>query len=103
METILQKEEGAFDLILHELDSTFRYNEDLEMPRTFDRFFYGTTRRPEQALMSYVADHREALHEVEKHGVQVSEKVSGWILLTRLGLLGEQKQLIQSQCPQAVL
>ena len=69
------------------------------MPRAFEKFFYGTTRRPEQTLLSYVADHREALGEVEKHGVQISDKVSGWILLRRSGLTHEQKQLILSQNP----
>ena len=99
VETILAKEDGGFDLILAELDATFRYNEDVEMPRAFERFFYGLNRKPDQTLMAYVADHREALHEVEKHGVQISDKVSGWILLRRSGLSSEQKQLIQSQCP----
>eukprot|EP00435_Cladocopium_sp_Y103_P067059 s369_g29.t1 len=99
VDTILAKEEGAFDLILAELDATFRYNEDVEMPRAFEKFFYGTTRKPDQTLLSYVADHREALGEVEKHGVQISDKVSGWILLRRSGLTHEQKQLILSQNP----
>ena len=84
VETILSKEDGGFDLILAELDATFRYNEDVEMPRAFERFFYGLNRKPDQTLLAYVADHREALHEVEKHGVQISDKVSGWILLPPL-------------------
>ena len=99
VETILAKEDGGFDLILAELDATFRYNEDVEMPRAFERFFYGLNQKPDQTLLAYAADHREALHEVEKHGVQISDKVSGWILLRRSGLSSEQKQLIQSQCP----
>jgi hypothetical protein len=99
VDNILAKDEGAFDLILAELDATFRYNEDVEMPRAFEKFFYGTARKPEQTLLSYVADHREALGEVEKHGVQISDKVSGWILLRRSGLTHEQKQLILSQNP----
>ena len=96
---ILAKEQGAFDLLISELDTLFRYNEDVEMPRAFEKFFYGLNRKPDQTLMAYVADHRQALHEVEKHGVQISDKVSGWILLRRAGLTTEQKQLIQSQCP----
>ena len=99
VDVILAKEEGAFDMLITELDSLFRYNEDVEMPRAFEKFFYGMSRRPDQTLMAYVADHRQALHEVEKHGVQISDKVSGWILLRRVGLTQEQKQLIQSQCP----
>ena len=34
------------------------------------------------------------------HGEQISEKVSGWIRLRRSQLSSEQKQLIQSQCPE---
>ena len=75
VETILAKEEGAFDLILNELDSTFRYNEDVEMPRAFEKFFYGVSRKDGQTLINYMADHREALMEVEKHGVKVPDKV----------------------------
>ena len=45
VETILAKEDGGFDLILAELDATFRYNEDVEMPRAFERFFYGLNRK----------------------------------------------------------
>jgi hypothetical protein len=99
VDNILAKDEGAFDLILAELDATFRYNEDVEMPRAFEKFFYGTSRKPDQTLLSYVADHREALGEVEKHGVQISDKDTGWILLRRSGLTHEQKQLILSQNP----
>ena len=38
VDNILAKDEGAFDLILAELDATFRYNEDVEMPRAFEKF-----------------------------------------------------------------
>lgn len=37
----LLAKEDAFDLILNELDKTFKYNEQVEMPRAFERFFYG--------------------------------------------------------------
>ena len=99
VDTILGKDEGAFDLLIKHLDGMFKYNEDVEMPRAFERFFYGTTRRPEQTLLSYVSEHKEALAEVEKHGVQIADKVNGWILLRRSGLTSEQKQLIMTQCP----
>ena len=36
VETILAKEDGGFDLILAELDATFRYNEDVETGQTPD-------------------------------------------------------------------
>ena len=99
VDAILAKDQGAFDALITKMDSLFRYNEDVEMPRAFEKFFYGLNRRPDQTLMAYVADHRQALHEVEKPGVQISDKVSGWILLRRSGLTAEQKQLIQSQGP----
>ena len=99
VDTILGKDEGSFDLLIKHLDGMFKYNEDVEMPRAFERFFYGTTRRPEQTLLSYVSEHKEALAEVEKHGVQIADKVNGWILLRRSGLTSEQKQLIMTQCP----
>ena len=47
------------------------------MPRASEKLFYGTSRKLDQTLLSYVADHRETLAEVEKHGVQIFDKVSG--------------------------
>ena len=41
--------------------------------RAFEKFFYGVSRKDGQTLINDVADHREALMEVEKHGV------AGWI------------------------
>ena len=90
-------DENGFDLILAELDKTFKYNDQVEMPRAFEKLFYGCTRRDGQTLLNYVADHREAMMEVEKHGVVIPDKVAGWILLRRSGLSIEQKQLIQGR------
>lgn len=67
------------------------------MPGAFELFFY--SRRDGQTLLSYVVEHREALHEVEKHGVVIPEKIFGWLLLRRAGLSFEQKQLIQGRAP----
>ncbi|CAE7928185.1 GIP [Symbiodinium necroappetens] len=61
------------------------------------RYFYGGARRPDQSLLAYCADHREALREVQKHGIKIPPEVDGYILLRRSGLTNEQKQLIQSQ------
>ena len=60
-------------------------------------FFYGLFRGLDQTLLSYCSDHREALREVEKHGIKIPPEVEGWILLRRAGLSAEQMQLIQSQ------
>ena len=89
--------EDGFTLILKELDKTFQYDDQVEMPRAFEKFFYGVSRRDGQTLINYVADHREYLMEVEKHGVKIPDKVSGWLLLRRAGLTMEQKQLVQGR------
>lgn len=47
--------------------------------------------------MQYVANHKEAVREVEKHGIKIPEVISGWLLLKRSGLTVEQKQLIQGR------
>ena len=48
--------------------------------------------------MSYCAEHREALREVEKHGVKLSPEITGWLMLRRSGLSQDQKHLVQSRC-----
>ena len=92
--------EDGFQLILDELDKTFKYDDQVEMPRAFENFFYKTSRRDGQSLLSYVADHREALGEVERHGITIPDKISGWLLLRRAGLSMEQKQLEQGRGPE---
>ena len=89
--------EDGFMLILKELDKTFQYDDQAEMPRAFEKFFYGVNRREGQTLINYVADHREYLMEVEGHGVQIPDKVAGWLLLRRAGLTMEQKQFVQGR------
>ena len=89
--------EDGFAMILAELDKTFKYDDQVEMPRAFEAFFYKTSRRDGQTLINYVADHREALQELEKHGVVIPDEVAGWLLLRRAGLSFEQKQMIQGR------
>ena len=93
------EDEQGFESILKELDKTFKYDDQVEMPRAFERFFYGTSRRDGQTLLNYVAAHREALTEVEKHGIKLPDNVAGWVLLRRAGLTTEQKQLVQGRAP----
>ena len=88
--------EDGFTLILNELDKTFQYDDQVEMPRAFEKFFYGV-RRDGQTLICHVADHREYLMEVEKHDVKIPEKVAGWLLLRQAGLTMEKKQLVQGR------
>ena len=94
----LMEDDQGFSKTLDLLDQAFKYDSRVEMPRALEKFFYATSRRGEQTLLSYVSDHREALREVEKHGIKIPENVSGWLLLRRSGLTTEQKQLIQSRC-----
>ena len=44
-----------------------------------------------------MADHREALAEVEKHSISIADKVAGWLLPRRAGLFTEQKQMLQGR------
>ena len=71
------EDEQGFETILKELDKTFKYDDQVEMPRAFERFFHGTSRRDGQTLLNYVAAHREALTEVEKHGIKLPDNVAG--------------------------
>ena len=43
----------------------------VEQLRSFEKFFYSLSRRYDQTLMLFCAEHREALREVEKHGVKL--------------------------------
>ena len=89
------EDKDGFDLILRHLDQTFKYDDQVEMLRAFERFFYGTSRREGQTLLNYVAEHREALAELEKHDIRLPDRVAVWVLLRRAGLSQEQRQLIQ--------
>ena len=71
------EDDQRFESIHQELDKTFKYDDQVEMPRTFERFFYGTLRREGQTLLNYVASHREALTEIEEHGIKLPDTVAG--------------------------
>ena len=92
------EDKDGFNMIMEVMDKTFRYDSRVEQPRSFERFFYSMSRRSDQTLMSYCAEHREALREVEKHNIKLPSEVTGWLMLRRSGLTQEQKQLVQGQC-----
>ena len=92
----LVDEDEGFTRALKILDSCFKYNEKVEMPRAFEKFFYSLHRHPTQTLLSYTTEHREHLREIEKFGVKIPPAVSGWLLLRRAGLTAEQRQLVQT-------
>ena len=98
VESFIEDKDG-FDKVLAVLDKAFKYDDRVEMPRALEKFFYTMGRRGDQTLMAYCADHREALRQLEKHGITIPDNVVGWLLLRRSGLTLEQKQLIQSREP----
>ena len=63
----------GFQKTLDLLDKAFRYDARVEMPRALEKFFYAINRKSDQTLLHYVSDHREALREVEKHGIQLPD------------------------------
>ena len=92
----LADEEEGFTKVLQMLDACFKYNEKVEMPRAFEKFFYSLYRQPTQTLLSYTTEHREHLREIEKFGVKIPSAISGWLMLRRAGLTAEQRQLVQT-------
>ena len=92
----LADDEDGFNKVLQMLDACFKYNEKVEMPRAFEKFFFHLQRRPDQTLLAYTTDHREHLREIEKYGVKIPTAVAGWLLLRRAGLTMEQRQLVQT-------
>ena len=98
----LADEDEGFSRVLQMLDACFKYNEKVEMPRAFEKFFYSLHRRADQTLLSYTTEHREHLREIEKYGVKIPTAVSGWLLLRRAGLTVEQRQLVQTNVGSAM-
>ncbi|CAJ1433599.1 unnamed protein product, partial [Effrenium voratum] len=89
--------ENGFEQVVAQLDLAFKYDDRVEMPRTFERFFYNLSRKPHQNLLAYCTEHREHLREVERHKVVIPPAVSSWLLLRRAGLTAEQRQLVLGQ------
>ena len=90
-------QDDGFETILKELDRVYQYDARVEMPKAFEKFFYGLSRPPGQTLIHYCSNHREAARELEKHDVKLPDPVGGWLLLRRSSLSQEQRQLVLSQ------
>ena len=96
-----KEDETGFDQVLVQLDKRFKYDDCVEMPRApekMEKFWHGSTRRGDQSLMQYCADHREARRNLEKHKITLPYTASGWLLLRRSSLTYEQRQMVQMQC-----
>ncbi|CAJ1462230.1 unnamed protein product [Effrenium voratum] len=88
------KDDGFQDVI-QQLDKAFQYDR-VEMPRTFEKFFFRLQRRPEMNLLTYCTEHREHLREIEKHKINLPPTISEWLLLRRANLTAEQRQLVMT-------
>ena len=82
-----------------ELDKCFKYDSRVEASRSMELLliFFTMGRRPEQTLLTYVAEHKERKREIERHGIKVPDAISGWLLLRRAGLILEQRHLAMSR------
>ena len=92
---LLEKENGL-DVILTRLDKQWQYDEKVEMPETFEKYFFKMNRQPGQTLLAYCTESAQALRELTKYEVKIPDEVAGWLLLRRSGLTKEQKQLVQT-------
>ena len=93
----LAESEDGFPRVLALLDKCFKYDSRVEAPRSMELFFFTMGRRPEQTLLTYVAEHKERQREIERHGIKEPDAISGWLLLRRAGLTLEQRHLVMSQ------
>ena len=50
-ESVSDDKGKGFERIIETLDRTFQYDERVEQPRAFEKFFYSLSRRGEQTLM----------------------------------------------------
>ena len=91
----LEKENGL-DIILTRLDKQWQYDDKVEMPEAFEKYFFKMNRQPGQTLLTYCTDSAQALRELTRYDVKIPDEVAGWLLLRRSGLTKEQKQLIQT-------
>ncbi len=94
-----KKPEEHFDKLIKLLDSAFEYDNRVQLPADFDRYFVGLQRRPGQTLLQYVTEHDECLRRLSDHKIDLPRAVQGWHLLRKAGLTREQKQLIMTQAP----
>ena len=84
-------------MLLRRLDSTWKYDERVELGSVFDTFFFKGQRKPNQSLLEYVTDFHQALRDVQRLKVDLPEGFTGWLMLRRAALTKDQQHLVQSQ------
>ena len=93
------EKDGAFDKMVKTMDKAFEYDNRVQLPNDFDRYFGGLQRKPGESLLQYVTNHDECYRKLEDHKVTLPVTVQGWHLLRRAGLTREQRQLVMTQAP----
>ena len=85
----LEKEDGI-QVILRRLDIQCQYDERVEMPEAFERFFFRLVRKQGQPLLDYCSEFNQALRKLKKFKIELPPEVSGWQMLRRAALTREQ-------------
>ena len=92
----LEKDDGLKS-ILQRLDAQWQYDDRVEMPDAFEKYFYKTQRRVGQSLLEFCTEHQQSLRELQKYKISLPEQVAGWLLLRKAGLSKDQQQMIYTQ------
>ena len=87
----------AFNKLLKLLDKAFEYDNRVQLPGDFDKYFSGFQRHSGQTLLDYCTQHDELYNRLADHKVTLPTQVQGWHLLRRAGLTREQRQLVLTQ------
>ena len=73
------------------LDKAFEYDNRVQLPGDFDKYFSGFQRHSGQTLLDYCTLHDELYNRLADHKVTLPNQVQGWHLLRRAGLTREQR------------
>jgi hypothetical protein len=91
----LEKETGL-KTILERLDKQWQYDEKIEMPEAFEKYFCKTSRQQGQTMLTYCTEAAQALRDLTKYQIVIPDEVANWLLMRRAGLTREQRQLVQT-------
>ena len=91
----LAKEEGIL-AILKRLDAQWQYDEKVEMPEAFEKFFFKMVRKQGQSLLEYCTEFNQSLRELMKFKIALPPEVTGWLMLRRAALTREQQTMVQT-------
>ena len=91
----LAREDGILS-ILKRLDAQWQYDEKVEMPEAFEKFFFKLVRRQGQSLLEYCTEFNQSLRELMKFKITLPPEVTGWLMLRRAALTKEQQTMVQT-------